>query len=1814
MAIEGLLNLIRTHFSPTEAKVLLKSLQQDQLVWEFISDEEKSRQYFDSMPKSLAAFSPGEMAVWSIEQNIGVPLSDINQQSTSLPNEIKRLAARTYESTFNTGLPPTNLSTAGLLALTLRERRILKGTWDGISDEIFIKRKNISPQRNIAIWQSPFACLFTICQDLDELVLDFLYSNSSGVLEIFVPILVHAYLANPMEESLLIETLHGLIGGLPIDYQLEALKWIRHYRRTNLQKELAQILIKARTNTDFFSSTFSRIASFDSRISSQDPLEIDLDYQLPEDINRLAAFFAYSGDNENARQKYDKAAQIAGILRIHALFQSIVDDQGNLEEKKIEATWRSIIEALPDSEQARLFYAKFLIEKEKYPQAEVLLEGLPESQVKSFLSYQIRKTRDPEIEPPINHLNPYQSDPAPGLPPGPSYFVNYPHVDITSHLLDDILETNNINTKLVLLEKTLESQRRDPEIVTVARDLYIKSQNYQKAIELSTYLHLLNPEDLENERTLARLYMLAGRWNDAYQNLQHLMKSIPSPSTECLEWFAESALKTGRDEMAISICQNILKQEPHATRALILLGEGFMRKGDVAKAIQHIEKVVEMIPEEAETWIALARLWRENGQTDRALEILQKGVLAVPDSAQLHLALGRGLLEKKAPSDAITHLKKAYDLAPEKIETKLALAQAEYYLGQYSKAWKILEPFTENYENDPYVARLLGHVLLAMDKAAQAKDILLLAAEHFPEDLKTVLAAADLILDQSEEALQKGSRTELDRLQSILEKSQRINPDNIRVQLHLADIDGLMENHQKALEIYLSLSEKDLPKDPNLNWRLQYGLGCAALATNNEEIGLAALQQATSLQPENLNIQHALAEAYQKVDLPKKAKETTKTALRLAPQDLDNILWYAQFHLRLNEPKEAVNALQEALQIDSERSELRLWLAQTQISIGDLAGAKQNLLKIISEGNTSKNDLHQTGYLCLQLNDVELAVEALEKAQRRSGEPDPTLLMDLAVGYTLMDQSIKALEILNQNASLIEHHPELMLLKSDLLSKLGQYEPALTALKSLDENQLESIFKKEKSTGLERTSPLLYTYDFSLKGYHLRVGQLLRILGDINGAKEALLQATSYEPKDIRTQNACIEVLALAFDFKRALRVAEESPNILPNQSHFNHDFIDLVCTQAEIHFAMGNYEKASSSYERISHIMPTYPRSLALQSRLAMHFGETSVARDYLEESIDSYHITVETQETTDLQDIFRQNLTLLGIADAAMELHSYQTAIDYHQKAFERLSNQPLQNFRYGLALLKSAEAQRIAEILSITTHAPGEEMLSQQHYVQFQKQCDLVSPYISDDRLRRMKARGTAAFHGQWESYLNLDDLIKTPADAASFILSSDRQPLVKSIASSYSREPLVLQAYGIFALKNNQSDGIQAVEDALAMDMVNPINYALLAFLNMDAPEIALRSLETALNFWPNEPEWHAIAAELTMKLGQSSSASRHIDMALDTHPEKAAYWEKSAGIKLEKQDITGAIADLEKSAVIQPDRQDIWMRLARVYRQTRKLTEAIAANRKALGLSPDNIQALQLQAELFLDSRQYSTAAEVLKKILKLEPENDYAVRLLAQTQAKAGKFEKALNTLDEALSKVPESKSFHLEKILIRSQQEGPEATLPDLIHLAKENPTDPEVLTLLTDFLIQTNRLDKAERTAQTILKIIPDQPEVHLMLGRLQRLKGQLDQAIDHLSRAITINPQLVDAYIELGKTYQDRRDHQRAIKIYQQASQANPGDPKPYYFAALALKEIKDYKSAEAMLKQAKKVDPEDPSINRQLGVITALNLVNNLRETK
>jgi hypothetical protein len=91
--------------------------------------------------------------------------------------------------------------TAGLLALILHERRIRKGTWNGLSEEIFVHRNPQSILKNYRIWQTPFACLFNFCTDFEDLSADFTTSSSETIRKTCIPIFLHMFIANPMDSG-----------------------------------------------------------------------------------------------------------------------------------------------------------------------------------------------------------------------------------------------------------------------------------------------------------------------------------------------------------------------------------------------------------------------------------------------------------------------------------------------------------------------------------------------------------------------------------------------------------------------------------------------------------------------------------------------------------------------------------------------------------------------------------------------------------------------------------------------------------------------------------------------------------------------------------------------------------------------------------------------------------------------------------------------------------------------------------------------------------------------------------------------------------------------------------------------------------------------------------------------------------------------------------------------------------------------------------------------------------------------------------------------------------------------------------------------------------------------------------------------------------------------------------------------------------------------------------------------------------------------------------------------------------------------------
>jgi tetratricopeptide (TPR) repeat protein len=1806
MSLEMLLDLIRQNFSPAQGQILVRSFQQDPLVWQFIQDADVCQPYFEAVSDNIDAYSPGQMALWLVEQNTGISLPDVKQ--SGVPGEVKIRAAQAFQTTFNTGLPPADLYTAGLLALTLRERRVIKNNWNGLSDEIFIHRNQNALILNYHIWRSAFTCLFNMCDDFDVLSAEFLGSKSTHIVKTYLPIYIHTLLANLIDPSQLLEQMFTAFKHLSIDLQLESLQWLREYRQDELQLKLANQLIQTKSNRDFIARVFADIETFEAVNSEVDPLEKQVRYGLPEDLDRLAAIYYFNGNSQKALDTYQKSCDLLEFQKAQTRFQTLAGETHHVSS----SNWLDIIKLLPHSKLARLYCARSLIQEHQYEEAQKHLGALPASAEKQFLQNLITPIDPASLDTLVKSQIPSQKTFKGKSPLGPSYFVHQAKLIAESDLFDIILQQDDGRISLQWIEKYLQTNINDRQGLSLARDLYEKTGRIKKAIELTACLERLEPEKISHKQDLARLYTQAERWEDAFTFLQDLAKSESPPRVEDLERFAEAALRTDHVDMAMSICQNLIKREPHNRKALILLGEVYMQKGDVLKAIQHMEAVVEMIPGEPDGWLTLAWLWHENDQTDRSLETLMKGVETSPGQPKLLRALGKAHLIAGAYHEALEPLIKAHKVEPDHPQGKLDLAQTYFQLGQPQKAYDLLETFIDNYQEYPDAARLLGHVLISLDKKESAEPVMLFAAAQFPEDLNTLLTTSQLVLDRVESALAIDPDERLDQIENILLKAEAEDPQHSQIKLHLADLARLRGNHQTAFDAYTKLSKGSENEKQMADWRLNYGLGQAAMGLGNQDVGLAALQAALSAQPSNLIVRHALADAMHASDLPGKADALALSSLKIAPQDLNNILWYAKFKTKTNQPTEAVRALKAALQINPQQIELELWLAKTLISAGSMEEAHQTISGFISSAEPNAELLHQAAYVCVHLNDLGLSTQALEKSLNKTTSFNSIRLMDLAMIYTFRDEHKKALDLLDIDQTYLLEHPEIAMLKSDLLCNLGHYDLARQTLQFI-ESQIEGDEENEVKSAVDRhPSPLLYTQDFSPKGFHFRYALVERILGDFTGAQKHFSIAQKMDPNDIRLRNIHVETAMMNLEFIPALALAEEvEQSSLLNQANTS-DAVDLVCSQVEILLYQDETVGAQKQLSKISTAGAAYPRFLATASRIAILEGEIDLAQERLNQAVTAYQQEFGDLQSQTLAVIFRKLANLNSIAEASLALGDHCSAIETWKEISKMIDTQPLFNWRLLSALVTAAEFQRVSEILSITAHSQGKVYLSKEHHQMAERLLQDLHNQLPQDQIVCLKARIISAFTGEWPLHLNVDACLLGAEEAAAVLMGSLDDGFVQDILEAYPDDSRVLQAYGLYALSNNREDAVPFVEKALTYNTANPINHALLAYLTLHQPEHAVRSIETALTFWPEESEWHALAADLYAKLGNSEMAERHINFALEKQPENAAYWQVSAMLNAEANQLDQAKLDLEKSAAYQPDDPKAWTKMAEINRRMGDVPQAINNIRKASHLDPDNQNLVNFEMQLLFDQKNFNDLEVRAQEIRSIDPGNETATLFLAKAMANQGKFDQALKVLEKAVDQQPGNVQLALERIKIKRNQVGIEASLPELVALAEGQPNHPNVLTTLTDWLIQANRLEEAEEVAQTILRVMPEEAQVYVMLGRLQRMKGKLDQAIAHLTEAITLEPTSVDAYIELGKTYQERRDLEKAIDAFQKGSQANQSDPRPYYHAGLALKDCKDYSAAEIMLKQAKKYAPDDVNIIRQLGAVTALNLINNLRE--
>lgn len=229
-------------------------------------------------------------------------------------------------------------------------------------------------------------------------------------------------------------------------------------------------------------------------------------------------------------------------------------------------------------------------------------------------------------------------------------------------------------------------------------NLYLKSKNYEKAIEACEYAYALNNENNYLLLNLAYIKLDTQMYDGAISDLKKYLALNPESHSaiyyigECLyekeeyqkakrhfknaiAQFTEVPdfyhglgmvyLRQNKYRRAISAFLKSLKVDSNYTDSLYFLGNIFARKRNWKRAINYYQQIFRIDKNDIEAILSCVDAFFNSNQMDKMQEMLQDAIHRFPDKAILVFAKAAYLFLENKTSEGIKYFKKAFSIDPE---------------------------------------------------------------------------------------------------------------------------------------------------------------------------------------------------------------------------------------------------------------------------------------------------------------------------------------------------------------------------------------------------------------------------------------------------------------------------------------------------------------------------------------------------------------------------------------------------------------------------------------------------------------------------------------------------------------------------------------------------------------------------------------------------------------------------------------------------------------------------------------------------------------------------------------------------------------------------------------------------------------------------------------------------------------------------------------------------------------------------------------------------------------------------------------------
>jgi len=624
-----------------------------------------------------------------------------------------------------------------------------------------------------------------------------------------------------------------------------------------------------------------------------------------------------------------------------------------------------------------------------------------------------------------------------------------------------------------------------------------------------------------------------------------------------------------------------------------LRGQKYMQNHKYSEAAIEFENVVHIDPKYPEGFLALGLTSRQLGRYDEAVRAFRRSLEINPAQSQAAIELGEIYLTDRNPSQARVLAQEVLARDENALGARILLAKSYLAKKDFSMARDEFEKARQLSAHDPTICLAIGLTEIGLGNFAAAEANFRTAIQLDPARAESYQNLANLYTTHGLTA----------DAEKVLGEGARANPDNLQLQLTLADFYLRTQKGSQA-EALIELLEKS---ETDRARRLM-DIGDFWLAHSEVSRAIKEYQASHAIRDNPLVIKK-LVSAYIALGDPENAARWNEKLVRANDQDHEARMFDGAIAYLQGRNKDAAVRLQTIVNDDPASLFAHYYLGSTFAAQGRLEAAKAEFSSCLKLNDKFLHAYLKLGELSLQRNDAHGAAEYAKSVIAL----DPRLLdgyllaADAALASMDKEEAGKALlraaRIAGQDYRVHERWAELYALEKNDVDAKREIEVALSS-KSNPVEPLTGITRSyvrrkkfSEGTGTETLETLVATHGGNSAAYEL-LARLYLSQSRPSEAAAACRRSLAIDPRRVDALFCLAESLAGLGKDAEAEQAYARAIALQPEQA-------SVYMEIASFYYRRADFSRASEFYHQALRIDPDSPATQAGMARILAETGQ---------------------------------------------------------------------------------------------------------------------------------------------------------------------------------------------------------------------------------------------------------------------------------------------------------------------------------------------------------------------------------------------------------------------------------------------------------------------------------------------------------------------------------------------------------------------------------------------------------------------------------